>query len=159
MCSKVPDVRTSSGPRSGPQGTNQGYPGLSQFIKLYLGISKICSAPSPLPVCSSSCHCICIKKIKKLECEVHTNTSNMQKCAPPQGPTLLIVLRFLAAASGRGFDSDGCDALPAAAILHLLWPRLWRLVFKFSQHWTKIRPICSPRRSCACTDTLRTTGC
>ena len=23
-----------------------------------------------------------------------------------------------------------------------LWPRLWRLIF--SQHWTKIRPICSP---------------
>ena len=36
------------------------------------------------------------------------------------------------------------------------WQRLWRVVF--SQHWTKIRPICSPRRSCACTDTLRTTG-
>ena len=32
----------------------------------------------------------------------------------------------------------------------------WRLVF--SQHWTKIRPICSPRQSCACTNTLRTTG-
>ena len=41
---------------------------------------------------------------------------------------------------------------------HPLWPRLWRLVF--SQHWTKIRPKCSPCRSssCACTDTLRTTG-
>ena len=28
----------------------------------------------------------------------------------------------------------------------------------FTQRWTKIRPICSPRRSCACTDTFRTTG-
>ena len=37
-----------------------------------------------------------------------------------------------------------------------VWLRLWRLVF--SQHFTKIRPICSPRRSCACTDTLRTTA-
>ena len=35
-------------------------------------------------------------------------------------------------------------------------PRLWRAVF--SQHWTKIRPICLPRRNCACIDTLRTTG-
>ena len=25
----------------------------------------------------------------------------------------------------------------------------------FSKHWTKIRPICAPRRSCACTHTLR----
>ena len=33
----------------------------------------------------------------------------------------------------------------------------WRLVS--SQHWTKIRPICSPRLSCTCTYTrLRTTG-
>ena len=37
-----------------------------------------------------------------------------------------------------------------------LWPRLWRLVF--SQHWTKIRPICLPSRNCTCTDTLRITG-
>ena len=37
-----------------------------------------------------------------------------------------------------------------------LWQRLCRLVF--SQHWTKIGPICSPRWSCTCTDTLRTTG-
>ena len=67
---------------------------------------------------------------------------NMQKYAPPQGPTLLMVLLCLAAASGLGFDSFGCDASPAAAILqwHPLRPRLWRLVF--SQHWTKIRPIC-----------------
>ena len=117
---------------------------------------KICSTPSPLPVYSSSCHCICITK--KIENEVHTSRTNMQQCAPPQGSTLLIVPQCLAAARGRGFDSDGCDALPAAAILqwHLLWPRLWRLVF--SQHWTKVRPICSPRRSCACTDTFRTTG-
>ena len=80
--------------------------------------------------------------------------TNMQKYAPP----LLMVSLCLAAASGRGSDSDGCDVSPAAAILqwHPLWQRLWRLVF--SQHWTKIRPICSPRRSCACTDKLRTTG-
>ena len=37
-----------------------------------------------------------------------------------------------------------------------LWQRLWRAVF--SQQWTKSRPICSPRRSCTCTDTLRTKG-
>ena len=29
---------------------------------------------------------------------------------------------------------------------------------KFFQHWTKIRPICSPSLSSSCTDTLRTTG-
>ena len=28
----------------------------------------------------------------------------------------------------------------------------------FFQHWIKIGPICSLRRSFACTDTLRTTG-
>ena len=37
-----------------------------------------------------------------------------------------------------------------------LWPRLGRLVF--SQHWTKVRQICSPSQSCSCTDMLRTTG-
>ena len=65
----------------------------------------------------------------------------MQQCAPPQGSTLLIVPQCLAAARGRGFDSDGCDALPVAAILqwHPLWPKLWRLVF--TQHWTKIRTM------------------
>ena len=36
-----------------------------------------------------------------------------------------------------------------------LLPKLWRLVF--SQHWMKTRPTGSPRRSCACTNTLRTT--
>ena len=94
---------------------------------------------------------------KKNENEVHTSRTNMQQCAPPQGSTLLIVPQCLAAARGRGFDSDGCDALPVAAILqwHPLWPKLWRLVF--TQHWTKIRTICSPCRSCACTNTFRTT--
>ena len=28
----------------------------------------------------------------------------------------------------------------------------------FSQHWAKIRPICSPRRSCTCTITWRPTA-
>ena len=109
-----------------------------------------------LPVYSSSCHCKCITK--KIENEVHTSRTNMQQCAPPQGSTLLIVPQCLAAARGRGFDSDGCDALPVAAILqwHPLWPRLWRMVF--TQHWTKIRTTCSPCRSCTCTDTFRTTG-
>ena len=81
-----------------------------------------------------SCHCICIKKIKKLEYEVHTNMTSMQKYAPPQGHTLLMVPQYLAAASGRGSDLDGCYASPVAAILegHPLWLRLWRLVF--SQH-------------------------
>ena len=57
--------------------------------------------------------------------------TNMQKYAPPQGPTLLMVPLCLTTASGRGFDSDGCDTSPAAAILqwHPLWPTLWRLVF------------------------------
>ena len=41
--------------------------------------------------------------------------TNMQKYAPSQGHTLLMVPRCLAAASGRGFDSDGCDASPAEA--------------------------------------------
>ena len=60
--------------------------------------------------------------------------TNIPKYAPPQGPTLLMVLWCLAAASGRGSDSDGCDASHAVAILqwHPLWLRLWRLVF--SQH-------------------------
>ena len=49
-------------------------------------------------------------KKKKLEYEVHTNMTNMQKYAPSQGPTLLMVSKCLAAASGHGFDSDGCDA-------------------------------------------------
>ena len=78
---------------------------------------------------------------------------------------MLMVPRCLATASGRGSDLDGCDASLAAAILqwHPLWPRLWRLVLKYSQHWTKIRPPDMPlftpseTRSCACTDTLRTT--
>ena len=62
----------------------------------------------------------------------------------PQGPTLLMVPRCLAAACERGFDSDGCDALPPEVISqwHLLWPRLWRLVF--SQHWTKISRYVHP---------------
>ena len=75
-------------------------------------------------------------------------------------PTLLMEPLCLAAAShgGRGSESDGCDASQVVAILqwHSLWPRLWRLVF--AQHWTKIRPMCSPRLSRACTYTLRTTG-
>ena len=37
-----------------------------------------------------------------------------------------------------------------------LWQKLWRLVC--SQHWMKVRQICSPHRSCVCTDMLRTTG-
>ena len=32
----------------------------------------------------------------------------MQQCAPPQGSTLLMVPQCLAAARGRGFESDGC---------------------------------------------------
>ena len=44
---------------------------------------------------------------QKLKYELHTNTTNMQKYAPP---TLLMVPRCLAAASGRGSDSDGCNA-------------------------------------------------
>ena len=44
---------------------------------------------------------------QKLEYELHTNMTNMQKYAPP---TLLMVPQCLAAASGRGSDSDGCDA-------------------------------------------------
>ena len=49
-----------------------------------------------------------------------------------------------------------CPSLHKGPLAPCLWQRLWRLVF--SQHWTKIRPICSPRWSCACIDTLRTTG-
>ena len=49
-----------------------------------------------------------------------------------------------------------CPSLHKGPLAPCLWLRLWRLVF--SQYWTKIRPICSSRRSCACTCTLRTTG-
>ena len=49
-----------------------------------------------------------------------------------------------------------CPSVHKGRLAPCLWLKLWRLVF--SQHWTKIRPICSLRRSCACTDTLRTTG-
>ena len=45
-----------------------------------------------------------------------------------------------------------CPRLHKVQLAPCLWQRRWRLVF--SQHWTKIRPICSPRWSCACTDTL-----
>ena len=44
---------------------------------------------------------------QKLEYESHTNMKNMQNYAPL---TFLMVLWCLAAASGRGSDSDGCDA-------------------------------------------------
>ena len=79
----------------------------------------------------------------------------MQKYVPPQCTTLLMVPLCLAAASGRGFESDGYDALQAAAILqwHPLWLRLWRLVI--SQHWTKIRLICSPQQDRAVIHSLR----
>ena len=35
--------------------------------------------------------------MKRLEYEVHTSMTNMQKYAPPQGPTLLVVPLCLAA--------------------------------------------------------------
>ena len=47
-----------------------------------------------------------------------------------------------------------CPRLHKGLLAPYLWPRLWRLVF--FQHWTKIRPTCSPRRSCTCTNKLRT---
>ena len=80
--------------------------------------------------------------------------TNMQKICTPT----LLMLPSTCCCKWAGSDSDGCYSLPGEAILqwHGLWQRLCRLVF--SKHWTKIRPICLPRRSCACTDTLRTTG-
>ena len=114
---------------------------------------KICRAPSPLPVYSSSCHCICIKKCKTWIWSAYKYDKYAKICTP----TLLMVpcrckwawvwLRWLQLLAGRGFFA----VAPSVPGL-----RLWRLVL--SQHWTKIRPKCSPRLSCSCTDTLRTTG-
>ena len=59
--------------------------------------------------------------------------------------------------STRSMSAQDCTRVKGP-LAPCLWPRLWRLVF--FQHWTKIRPIGSPRQSCCCTDTLtvRTTG-
>ena len=74
-------LRTSSGPHSGPQVTNQGYPGLS---------------PTSLQV-----H-VTVYALEKNKNMMHTtsNMTNMQKYALSQGPTLLMVPLCLTAAGG-----------------------------------------------------------
>ena len=65
---------------------------------------------------------------------------------------------------GLTVDSDGRHWQAATPRLRLLscggtlYSYALTLWLVFSQHWTKIRQICSPRWSCACTNTLRTTG-
>ena len=73
-----------------------------------------------------------IKRIKNLNMKCILIWQICKKYALTQGPTLLMVPQCLAAASGRGSDSDGCDVSPVTVVAILLqWLRLWRLVLSW----------------------------
>ena len=80
---------------------------------------NICSAPSPLSVYWSSCHCICIKKCKTWIWSAYKYDKYAKICTP-------LCWWCFAAASGCGSDLDGCYYLWEAPILqwHPLWLRL-----------------------------------
>ena len=84
-------------------------------------------------------------RCKLLEYEVHTDMTNMRKYASPL--CWWCYGAWLGCQRLRRLTGGGHSAVEPFVAEAGFFPAL-----------DKVRPICSPLRSCVCTDTLRTTG-